>query len=122
MDDGSPAVRSKVCDPPDLAVRRLHKVAPVEFEHADRNRSHPAGFSLGFGRAGLDSRRSHKAPPQYLELTFEDRLGLLVDREADWRDSRRLATRLKAAKLRHQATVEEIDNCVLAAASSGPWS
>ena len=47
--------------------------------------------------------------PQYLELSFEDRLGLLVDRETDWRESRRLVTRLKAAKLRHAATVEDID-------------
>ena len=46
---------------------------------------------------------------QYLELSFEERLGLLVDREASWRENRRLATRLKAAKLRHQATVEDID-------------
>jgi hypothetical protein len=38
---------------------------------------------------------------QYLELPFEDRLGLLVDREASWRESRRLTTRLKAALLRH---------------------
>jgi DNA replication protein DnaC len=46
---------------------------------------------------------------QYLELPFEDRIGLLVDREMSWRESRRLASRLKAAKLRHQATVEDID-------------
>jgi hypothetical protein len=37
---------------------------------------------------------------QYLSLTFDERLGLLVDREAEARDSRRLALRLKAAKLR----------------------
>lgn len=29
------------------------------------------------------------------DLAFEDRLGLLVDKEADARDSRRLATRLR---------------------------
>jgi len=46
---------------------------------------------------------------QYLELGFEDRLGLLVDREATWRENRRLATRLKAAKLRHNATIEDLD-------------
>ena len=46
---------------------------------------------------------------QYHELGFEDRLGLLVDREASWRENRRLATRLKAARLRHQATIEDID-------------
>jgi len=45
----------------------------------------------------------------YLELSFEDRLGLLVDREAGWRENRRMATRLKTAKLRHTATVEDID-------------
>jgi hypothetical protein len=33
-------------------------------------------------------------------LSSEDRLGLLVDREADARDSRRLARRLKDAKPR----------------------
>ncbi len=45
----------------------------------------------------------------YLGLSFEDRLGLLVDREASWRENRRMAGRLKAAKLRHTATVEDID-------------
>src|SRR5215471_3697790 len=46
---------------------------------------------------------------QYLNLSFDERLGLLVDREAETRDSRRLALRLKAAKLRQQATVEDLD-------------
>jgi len=46
---------------------------------------------------------------QYLSLSFDERLGLLVDREAEARDSRRLALRLKAAKLRQEASVEDID-------------
>src|SRR2546427_4054519 len=46
---------------------------------------------------------------QYANLSFEDRLGVLVDREAEVRDSRRLALRLKAAKLRQEASVEDID-------------
>jgi IstB-like ATP binding protein len=46
---------------------------------------------------------------QYLSLSFDERLGLLVDREAEARDSRRLALRLKAAKLRQEAAVEDID-------------
>ena len=46
---------------------------------------------------------------QYLNLSFDERLGLLVDREAETRDSRRLAVRLKAAKLRQEATVEDLD-------------
>src|SRR3982074_2281314 len=46
---------------------------------------------------------------QYLSISFEERFGLLVDREAEARDSRRLALRLKAAKLRQEATVEDLD-------------
>src|SRR5687767_9010189 len=46
---------------------------------------------------------------QYVGLSFDERFGLLVDREAEARDSRRLALRLKAAKLRQEATVEDID-------------
>src|ERR671933_1380310 len=46
---------------------------------------------------------------QYAHLSFEERFGLLVDREAEVRDSRRLALRLKAAKLRQEATVEDLD-------------
>lgn len=43
------------------------------------------------------------------DLSFEERLGLLVDREAVCRESRRLKTRLRKAKLRHSAAVEDID-------------
>jgi DNA replication protein DnaC len=64
--------------------------------------------AVGLG-AMAAALRDQLENPQYLELSFEDRLGLLVDREADWRDSRRLQTRLKAARLRHSATVEDID-------------
>ena len=46
---------------------------------------------------------------QSASLSFEERFGLLVDREAEARDSRRLALRLKAAKLRQEATLEDID-------------
>ena len=53
--------------------------------------------------------REQMEQSHYLELSFEDRLGLLVDREANWRENRRMATRLKTAKLRHVATVENID-------------
>jgi DNA replication protein DnaC len=48
-------------------------------------------------------------PGPWTELSFEDRLALLADKEADARDSRALARRLKAAKLRYPAAVEDID-------------
>ncbi len=43
------------------------------------------------------------------ELSFEERLGLLVDREVTERENRRLKSRLKKAKLRHNACIEDID-------------
>jgi DNA replication protein DnaC len=42
-------------------------------------------------------------------LSFEERLGFLVDRETTDRENRRLKTRLIKAKLRQTATVEDID-------------
>jgi DNA replication protein DnaC len=49
------------------------------------------------------------ASPGYAELSFEERLGLLIDREAQDRENRRLARRLKAAKLRSDAVIEDVD-------------
>ena len=42
-------------------------------------------------------------------LTFEERLGLLIDRELTERENRRLTTRLRVARLRHQASIEDLD-------------
>ncbi|MFT7653764.1 MAG: hypothetical protein ACI9UU_002876 [Candidatus Azotimanducaceae bacterium] len=39
------------------------------------------------------------------QLSFEERLGLLIDREITERDTRRLSTRLRQAKLRHSVSV-----------------
>ena len=47
--------------------------------------------------------------PETYDLAFEERLGLLVDRETASRDTRRLERLLKAAKLREQASVEDIN-------------
>lgn len=43
------------------------------------------------------------------ELDFFERLGLLVEREILERENRRLKTRLKTARLRQSASVEDID-------------
>lgn len=42
-------------------------------------------------------------------LSFEERLGLLIDRELTERENRRLTTRLRIARLRHQASIEDLD-------------
>ena len=47
--------------------------------------------------------------PDIDELAFEERLGLLVDREMTERENRRLTNRLRRARLRHNATLEDID-------------
>jgi len=47
--------------------------------------------------------------PDMAALTFEERLGLLVDRELTERENRRLTTRLRQAKLRQTACIEDID-------------
>lgn len=47
--------------------------------------------------------------PEIHALSFEERLGLLVDRELTDRDNRRLQTRLRTAALRYNACLEEID-------------
>jgi DNA replication protein DnaC len=47
--------------------------------------------------------------PDAAELTREDWLGLLGDREVTHRRDKRLAARLRYARLRHQAVVEDVD-------------
>jgi len=43
------------------------------------------------------------------ELSFEERFALLVDQQWNWKQNRALARRLAHAKLRHRASVEDID-------------
>jgi len=45
----------------------------------------------------------------YASLSFEERIGMLVDREWTDRENRRLKRRMKAAKLKIHASMEEID-------------
>lgn len=47
--------------------------------------------------------------PESETLSFEERLGLLADRELTERQDRRLQTRLRQARLKHNACVEDID-------------
>lgn len=43
------------------------------------------------------------------DMGFEERLGLLLDREQDVRETRRMNTRLRKAKLRQDGCIEDID-------------
>src|SRR5207245_10909886 len=64
------------------------------------------------------------------ELSFLERLSLLVDQQWNWRENQALQRRLKAAKLRGPACVEDIDyraargltkSVVRAAAQDSAW-
>ncbi|MBI6567081.1 IS21-like element helper ATPase IstB [Pseudomonas synxantha] len=49
------------------------------------------------------------ATPDINDLSFDERLGLMVDRELTEREDARLTTHLKAVRLRHNACMEDID-------------
>lgn len=48
---------------------------------------------------------------QFSDLTFDERLGLLIDRESIQRENRKLTTRLRFARLKQSASIEDIDFC-----------
>lgn len=57
-------------------------------------------------RAALEEQLQN---PQYADLSFEERLTFLVDRECTRRDNNRLQRNLKAAHFSLQATIEDFD-------------
>jgi len=56
-----------------------------------------------------EALQRQQAQPEVQQLPFEARLALLVEQECLYRDNRRLTRLLKAARLRVNACVEEID-------------
>ena len=46
---------------------------------------------------------------EYAELSFEERVGLMIDTEWIAREQRKLTRRLRAAKLRYPASLEDVD-------------
>ncbi len=57
----------------------------------------------------LDALEQQQVQPATHDLAFEERFALLVDREVLYRENRRLGRLLKAARLRVDACVEDID-------------
>jgi DNA replication protein DnaC len=53
--------------------------------------------------------RQQLGSAEHVRLAFDDRLGLLVDAEWIAREQRKLAKRLRAAKLRYPASIEDVD-------------
>jgi DNA replication protein DnaC len=57
----------------------------------------------------VDALKAQEQDAAARELGFLERLGLLVDRQWNWRQNQALARRLHVAKLRGNACIEEID-------------
>lgn len=57
----------------------------------------------------VNALEEQMAMPDIDSLSFDERFGLLVDRELTARENRRLDSRLRKAKLRQNASVEDID-------------
>ena len=72
--------------------------------HPTLDQMHQLGLA-GMARAFTEL----EANPTSAELSHAEWLGLLLDREATERYERRLRARLRYARLRHQAAVEDVD-------------
>ena len=59
--------------------------------------------------AMADAFQRQLATPQFADLSFDERVGLLIDHEWTAREQRKLQRRLRAANLRHQASLEDLD-------------
>ncbi len=57
----------------------------------------------------VEALKTQEQDATFHELSFVERLGLLVDQQWNWRENQALSRRLKNAKLRTNACVEEID-------------
>jgi len=57
-------------------------------------------------RTGLQEQERN---PQYAQLSFEERLALLVDMECTRRHDRRIQNRIRAASFPHPASIEDLD-------------
>ena len=93
--------------------------------------THPTHDRLvALGLTGMAKAfEEQRQQPNVASLTFEERLGLLVDREAIERENKRLVTRLKVANLRQNATIEDLntkaarglDKALFTKLAAGDW-
>jgi len=60
-------------------------------------------------RGMADAFTQQQEDPQITQLSFEERFGMLVDRQWNWRQNRVLERRLREARLQGPACMEDID-------------
>ena len=73
-------------------------------KHPTLDQLHTLGL-YGMAKAFADLAAADQAK----DIAHADWLALLLDRETSWRRDKRLMARLRAAKLRQQASVEDVD-------------
>jgi DNA replication protein DnaC len=56
-----------------------------------------------------DAVKQQLGSAEHVKLAFDERLGLLIDAEWTAREQRKLTKRLRAAKLRYPASIEDVD-------------
>ena len=56
-----------------------------------------------------DEYEAQRQQPQMVDLSFDERFGMLVDRQWRWREERALSTRLRNARFKLQACIEDIN-------------
>lgn len=93
--------------------------------------AHPTHDRLiSLGLAGMAKAfEEQRSSPDLAALSFEERIGIMADREAAERDTKRMSARLKFAALRQDACVEDIDlrtprgldRALLARLVAGDW-
>jgi DNA replication protein DnaC len=73
--------------------------------------THPTHVRLiALGLTGMArALEEQRTQPDVAALPFEERLALMIDREAIERENKRVANRLKFAGLRQHAVIEDID-------------
>jgi DNA replication protein DnaC len=69
--------------------------------------------------AMADALKVQEQDPNARELSFLERLGMLVDQQYTWRENQSLARRLKGARLRGNVCVEDIDYRAVRALDKG---
>ena len=60
-------------------------------------------------RGMVEAFREQQESPDTQQLSFEERLGLLIDRQWNWRQNRALERRLRNGRLQGPACIEDID-------------
>ena len=60
-------------------------------------------------RGMADAFTQQQEDPQTMQLSFEERFALLVDRQWNWRQNRALERRLRDARLQGPTCIEDID-------------